>query len=60
MAEASIYPEASFYQRQAKVVPEALEETNLKLLSQNILDQEQRKIMLLDGFKFVQQKRSLC
>ena len=47
---------------QCEVVSEAFEETHLKLLSQNIilLDQEQKKIMLLHGFKFVQQKRMLC
>ena len=61
-AEALTYPEASLSQCEAKVVSEAQEEKNLKLLSQNIelLDQEQKKIMLLDGFKLVQQKRRLC
>ena len=61
--EASTYPEASLYQCEAKVVSEALEETHLKLLYQNIiilLDQDQKKILLLDAFQVVQQKRNLC
>ena len=45
-AEDSSYPEVSLSQCKAKVVSEALEETHLKLVSQNIifLDQEQKKI----------------
>ena len=61
-AEASTYLEASLSQCEANLVSEAWEENHLKLLSHNIklLDQEQKKIMLLDGFKLVQQKRRLC
>ena len=60
-AKVSSYPEASLSQCDAKVVSEALEETHLKLPSQNIklLDQEQKKIMLLEGFKVVKQKTRL-
>ena len=61
-AEASIYPEESLSQCEAKVVSGAWEESHMKLQSQNVIlmDQEQKKIMLLDGLKLVQKKRRLC